>query len=101
MCGINGFNFQDEALIRRMNELTAHRGPDETAFFALPSVSFGHNRLSIIDLSERARQPMWDETKEIAIVFNGEIYNFKELRRSLESRYCFHSARDTEVILSA
>ncbi|MDO8499685.1 MAG: asparagine synthase (glutamine-hydrolyzing) [bacterium] len=101
MCGINGFNFSDEKLILEMNRLTSHRGPDETGFWLGKNISFGHNRLAIIDLSERGHQPMWDEQKSVAIIFNGEIYNFKELRAELETKYQFYSESDTEVIIYA
>ena len=100
MCGINGFTFKDENLIQKMNQKTSHRGPDETDFFVGDNISLGHNRLSIIDLSDKAHQPMWDHKKELVIIFNGEIYNFKELRKDLESKYNFQSQSDTEVILN-
>ena len=99
MCGINGFNFKDRELIVKMNQLTRHRGPDETCFWLGENVSLGHNRLSIIDLSPRADQPMWDAKKQVVVVFNGEIYNFKELKKELEKKYEFQSESDTEVIV--
>jgi len=101
MCGINGFNFKNQELILKMNQLTAHRGPDQTDFWLGDNASLGHNRLSIIDLSEKARQPMWDSERQLAIVYNGEIYNFQELRAELEKKYQFQSQSDTEVILYA
>lgn len=101
MCGINGFTWNDQRLIERMDRATGHRGPDQTRFWVGESISLGHNRLSIIDLSENANQPMWDAAGECAIVFNGEIYNFQELRRTLEGTYAFRSQSDTEVILNA
>lgn len=101
MCGINGFNFRDKELILKMNKSIGHRGPDQTDFWLGDSISFGHDRLSIIDLSERGKQPMWDERRELVIVFNGEIYNFQELRKDLEKKYNFVSQSDTEVILYA
>ena len=84
-----------------MNEQTRHRGPDQTDVWVGEKVSLGHNRLSIIDLSERGNQPMWDATRELVIIFNGEIYNFKELRQELKKKYSFRSQSDTEVILYA
>src|SRR3989338_1304087 len=84
-----------------MNRLTHHRGPDDTDFWLGKDISFGHNRLAIIDLSERGHQHMWDRQQEIAIIFNGEIYNFKELRRELKTKHQFFSDRDTEVIIYA
>ncbi len=102
MCAINGFNFKDEGLILKMNQATKHRGPDDAGIFLDDSVSLGHNRLSIIDLSFAGHQPMLSEDKNFAIVFNGEIYNFKELRKELEEKgYKFFSESDTEVILKS
>ena len=83
MCAINGFNFKDEALIYKMNEVTRHRGPDGSGVFCDGRISLGHNRLSIIDLSKAASQPMMSNNGHLAIVFNGEIYNFLELKKSL------------------
>lgn len=101
MCAINGFTYSDPDLIREMNRLTRHRGPDQTDQFVGENISLGHNRLAIIDLSERGKQPMWDAAGEIAIVFNGEIYNFQELKKDLEKTYQFQSNSDTEVLLYA
>ncbi|OGH70083.1 MAG: asparagine synthase (glutamine-hydrolyzing) [Candidatus Magasanikbacteria bacterium RIFCSPHIGHO2_01_FULL_47_8] len=101
MCGINGFNFKNEDLILKMNQATSHRGPDETAVWCADEISFGHNRLAIIDLSPRGAQPMWDAARELVIIFNGEIYNFQELRDELKNKYTFSSASDTEVMLYA
>lgn len=101
MCAINGFNFKDEDLIYKMNQITSHRGPDATGVFLDDGISFGHNRLSIIDLSDRASQPMSSFDGKQVIVFNGEIYNFKELKSELENYYSFKTESDTEVILAA
>jgi asparagine synthase (glutamine-hydrolysing) len=101
MCGINGFNFKDEDLIQKMNQKVAHRGPDDAGFFVSDNVSLGHQRLSIIDLSEKGHQPMISEDGKFVIVFNGEIYNFKEIRAKLSGKYQFVSETDTEVILNA
>ena len=104
MCGINGFNFSDEELIKKMNNKVKHRGPDDSGFWVDPSassgssMSLGHQRLSIIDLSERGHQPMQDD--KAVIVFNGEIYNFKEIKKEL-TNYNFKSNSDTEVILAS
>lgn len=100
MCGINGFNWQDENLIKSMNTKIAHRGPDDTGIFLSPGISFGHNRLSIIDLSSAAHQPMESLNGRYAITYNGELYNFKEIKTEL-SEYKFISNSDTEVILYA
>lgn len=84
----------------KMNKITSHRGPDRTSFWLDDGVSLGHNRLSIIDLSEGANQPMEDGAGDCIIVFNGEIYNFKELKKELSSVYEFKTKSDTEVILA-
>jgi asparagine synthase (glutamine-hydrolysing) len=100
MCGICGFNWRDEALVTRMNDQLVHRGPDQSGVHCDASVSLGHRRLSIIDLSERARQPMTNEDRSIWLVFNGEIYNFQELRRQLIAKgHHFVSESDSEVIV--
>lgn len=100
MCSINGFNFKDEGLIQKMMTLTEHRGPDDRGFYIDDNISLGHDRLSIIDLSEKARQPLWNEDKSAAIIFNGEIYNYRELRDDLLKKgHRFYSQSDTEVIL--
>lgn len=102
MCAINGFNFKDEGLIQKMNQATKHRGPDDSGIFLDDLISLGHNRLSIIDISRAAHQPMLSDDKNLAVVFNGEIYNFKELRKELEERgYKFFSQSDTEVLLKS
>lgn len=84
-----------------MNKVTAHRGPDGTDVFVADGISLGHNRLAIIDLSPLGAQPMKSSDGRFVITFNGEIYNFKELRAELEHKYTFHSSSDTEVILHA
>jgi len=83
-----------------MNRKIEHRGPDQDGVFLDNAVSLGHRRLSIIDLSPNARQPMFNEDRSLLIVFNGEIYNFQELKKDLEKRgHKFCSQSDTEVIL--
>ncbi|MBA4381376.1 MAG: asparagine synthase (glutamine-hydrolyzing) [Sideroxydans sp.] len=104
MCGIAGFsgNFSSDAL-RRMGERIAHRGSDSSGFFhsVEHGVGLAHRRLSIIDLSPAGSQPMSDASGEVAIVFNGEIYNFKELRAELEhAGFSFRGHSDTEVLLN-
>ncbi len=101
MCAINGFNFKNEALILKMNRVTSHRGPDGTGVFLDENISLGHNRLSIIDLSASAGQPMKSENGRFIIVFNGEIYNFNNLKKELLEFYKFNTNSDTEVILAA
>lgn len=102
MCGINGFNFEDKNLIERMNLKIKHRGPDDSGFFVGGGFSVGNDRLAIIDLSNRARQPMLNDDKSLAIVYNGEIFNFKDIRGRLEILgYKFNSDSDTEVLLKS
>ncbi len=113
MCGINGIvylrnssaNKPEEfhfSRIRKMNEEIAHRGPDGEGFFIEYPFVLGHRRLSIIDLSENGNQPMFNEDKSVAIVFNGEIYNYKELIPVLRNKgHVFRSKCDTEVIIHA
>lgn len=101
MCGINGFTFENKFAIEEMNKLLDHRGPDSNGTY-IEGISLGHTRLKIIDLSERAAQPMSDYEEKILLVFNGEIYNFKEIRKQLEEEgYKFKSDSDTEVIIHA
>ena len=100
MCAINGFNFNDKDLILKMNKITSHRGPDGTGVFLDDNISLGHNRLSIIDLSERSSQPMKSFDENFTIVFNGEIYNFQELKKEFQD-YPFKTKSDTEVVLAA
>ena len=102
MCGIIGFNWQDEILIRKMNNIIRHRGPDGEGFYVDKKISLGHRRLSIIDVSDKGKQPMCNEDETIWIVFNGEIYNFKEIKKNLiEKGHEFKSKTDTEVIIHA
>ena len=104
MCGIAGFiGDYPKPLLHAMNQSLAHRGPDDYGelFDAENRLGLSHRRLSIIDLSPRGRQPMWDETGQVAIVFNGEIFNYRECRKRLEgSGHAFKSDSDTEVILN-
>lgn len=100
MCGISGFNWKDEKKVRQMMSALSHRGPDAEGSHCAEGISFGHNRLSIIDLSREANQPMWDAQRELVIVYNGEIYNFQELKNELAAEYPFKTKSDTEVILA-
>ncbi|MHC4736022.1 MAG: asparagine synthase (glutamine-hydrolyzing), partial [Planctomycetota bacterium] len=98
MCGIAGFNWQDKSIIEEMARTMRHRGPDDEGFYVDGAISLGHRRLSIIDTSEKGRQPM--KFKNLVIVYNGEIYNFKQLREQLKAKgYAFTSDSDTEVVL--
>ena len=100
MCGINGITRKDKELISRMNAVIAHRGPDGEGVYEGDSVTLGHKRLAIIDTSERGAQPMKSADDSLVITYNGELYNYRELRREL-SHYPFKSETDTEVILAA
>jgi asparagine synthase (glutamine-hydrolysing) len=102
MCGIAGMTWKDEALVTRMTKVIAHRGPDQDGVYTDEFVSLGHRRLSIIDLSEHGRQPMSNEDGSVWVTYNGEIYNFQELRTALEAKgHVFRSRTDTEVIVHA
>jgi asparagine synthase (glutamine-hydrolysing) len=103
MCGITGYigNF-DQELLREMTSKLNHRGPDDQGIWQNSdnTIGFGHTRLSIQDLSSAGHQPMWTEDERFIIVYNGEVYNFKELKIELESKGIqFKSKTDTEVIL--
>lgn len=101
MCGINGFNWNDQGIIRAMNAAIKHRGPDDNGSYGDNTVSLGSVRLSIIDLSVAGHMPMSNEDESIWIVYNGEVYNFGEIRKGLETKHKFRSTTDTEVILHA
>jgi asparagine synthase (glutamine-hydrolysing) len=105
MCGINGiFHFETASLkpgcIERMNEVLSHRGPDAKGIFSDQHVELGHRRLSIIDTSESANQPMLSHDEKYVIVFNGEIYNYREVKKQLAD-YPYKTQGDTEVVLAA
>jgi asparagine synthase (glutamine-hydrolysing) len=107
MCGIAGLfdtrgdQTPHEELITRMTDAITHRGPDESGYHLEPGLALGHRRLSIIDIAS-GQQPLFNEKQSVAIVFNGEVYNFADLRPELESLgYRFHTHSDTEVILHA
>lgn len=100
MCGIHGFNREDHQLIDKMVAITRHRGKDSEGVLVDGGWSLGHNRLSILDLSTAGYQPMESRDERFVIVFNGEIYNFLEIRESLKNHgYKFQSDTDTEVVL--
>lgn len=114
MCGINGIlgienPEKGKLFLAKMNAKMAHRGPDDEGVYADANIALGQRRLSIIDLTSAGHQPMWSNDKRFCIVYNGELYNFKELKFDLEraSRgsedkpYHFISTSDTEVILAA
>ena len=105
MCGINGvisFKHQlDKSSLGDMSRMTIHRGPDSSNEIILNNnIYLQHNRLAIIDLNKRSEQPFFSQDKDYCIVFNGEIYNFIELRKDLlELGYSFRTSSDTEVLL--
>ena len=100
MCGINGIISKDknkEKLIKKMNQKINHRGPDAEGTYVDEYVALGHKRLSIIDL-KGGNQPIYNEDNSILIIYNGEVYNYKELKNDLKE-YKFKTNTDTEVIL--
>ena len=102
MCGIFGFaGSPDRQLLGRMAAAIVHRGPDDAGAFETPSVSLGHRRLSIID-REGGHQPVANEDETVWLVYNGEVYNYRELRAELEAAgHTFRTHCDSEVIVHA
>lgn len=106
MCGIAGIvsaasASADRALVERMTRTMAHRGPDAEGYFVRGHVALGHRRLKIIDL-EGGKQPLFNEDESVVVVFNGEIFNFQEIKTELESKgHQFRTHSDTEVIVHA
>lgn len=100
MCAINGITRGDRALVEAMNARTLHRGPEGSKAVEVSGVTLGQNRLAIIDLSPLGAQPMEDASGRYVIVYNGELYNYRELKAELQS-YPFKSQSDTEVLLAA
>lgn len=107
MCGISGYySFNDvfsETELHAMTDALAHRGPDAFGYFSDKIVGLGHRRLSIIDLSENANQPMHSSDDRYVMVYNGEVYNYREIATELKQKYKsdFHTSSDTEVIIEA
>src|SRR5438132_4311033 len=104
MCGVAGFwHFDkrpmDGAPLRRMTRALAHRGPDAEGYYEAPGIGLGHRRLSIIDLSTGG-QPLCNEDGSVWVAFNGEIFNYVELRADLEIRgHVFKTRSDTETLV--
>ncbi|HLD11034.1 MAG TPA: asparagine synthase (glutamine-hydrolyzing) [Candidatus Nanoarchaeia archaeon] len=99
MCGITGiFGEDNKDLIKIMTKSLDHRGPDQEGFYIDKNISLGYKRLAIIDLSEKGSQPMFNETKDLVLIFNGEIYNYKEIKKNLKN-HIFQSETDSEVII--
>jgi asparagine synthase (glutamine-hydrolysing) len=106
MCGINGIAYWKSgsdmhSVLGKMNDAIAHRGPDAEGVFVEGNIGLGHRRLSIIDTSAAGNQPFYSSDKNIVVVFNGEIYNYIELKEELQSDYHFLTSTDTEVIIAA
>lgn len=107
MCGFVGFadtklDIDKEKVIKDMADTIIHRGPDSEGYFIDDNAAFGFRRLQIIDLTEEASQPMYNEDKTCVMVFNGEIYNFQELRNDLQEKgHIFKSNTDSEAIIHA
>ena len=105
MCGISGVFGQKDAsrakeAVQRMNDALGHRGPDHAGLYDAPGVCLGHRRLSIIDLSTSANQPMHSDDGRWVLVFNGELYNYLEIKAQLKDQ-AFTTNSDTEVVLAA
>jgi asparagine synthase (glutamine-hydrolysing) len=102
MCGIAGYlGSYNPELLPLLGRTQAHRGPDHQAYWSADQVGLAHQRLSILDLSPSGHQPMWDERKRVVLIFNGEIYNYRELRQRLESAgVSFQGTSDTEVLVN-
>ena len=104
MCGIAGIigSAASENKLKPMLNIQQHRGPDHAGIYLKENqVALGHNRLSIIDLSEAAQEPFADNSKRYFLIFNGEIYNYLELKQELKPVYDFKTESDTEVLLAA
>src|SRR5687768_10255009 len=107
MCGIAGiFNTDGRPVsintLKRMTDSIIHRGPDGEGYWTNQCIGFGHRRLAIIDLSPLGHQPMQSDDGRFIIIYNGEVYNFMNIRIELESHgYKFHSRTDTEVLLKS
>jgi len=105
MCGVAGYinlngSTAKKSILKKMTDAIEHRGPDGEGFFLYENVAIGHRRLSIIDLSEKGSQPMFSDNKNLVVSYNGEIYNFKEIRKQLISLgHTFYSRTDSEVVL--
>ena len=98
MCGIFGFNWSDKTLLKKMNSVLTHRGPDDAAFYEDKNISLGMRRLSIIDL-KKGIYPVKNETEDIIAIFNGELYNYKEIRSDLVKKgHRFITDCDAEII---
>jgi len=102
MCGISGFystkSTPDIDVLERMNDCINYRGPDESGYFQDGPVGFSHRRLSIVGL-ETGQQPIFNEDDTVCVIFNGEIYNYQQLRRELSTKHTFTTETDTEILV--
>jgi asparagine synthase (glutamine-hydrolysing) len=108
MCGIFGIvqhrpgRTPDRERLELTARLLQHRGPDHHAVFSDDGIGFAQTRLALVDLNPRSNQPFWDRTGRYCLVYNGEIYDFRELRMELEADgVIFRTTSDTEVVLEA
>lgn len=107
MCGIVGWADKNEhppkEIVQKMCDILTHRGPDDNGLYESSDhkIILGHRRLSFLDLTSAGRQPMSDHQNNLHITFNGEIYNYIELKQQLKDSYTFHTDTDTEVLLAA
>ena len=103
MCGITGFTgsvIDRDKVIRNMTDVITHRGPDSSGVYQDDEISMGFRRLSIIDISQTGDQPIYNEDKSLVLTFNGEIYNYQDLRKELlEKGHVFTTKTDSEVLL--
>ena len=102
MCGLAGYiGSQQDGLIEKMTQTLFHRGPDDEGYYSDDEINLGFRRLSIIDI-DGGHQPMSTDDGNLLIIFNGEIYNYQELRVVLQKKgYSFHTKCDTEVLIKA
>jgi len=102
MCGIIGFNWKDKTVLQKAMAMLSHRGPDDEGFYLNDIISLGHKRLSIIDLTSAGRQPIIDDEERFYLIYNGEIYNYIELKEELKKYgHRFTTDTDSEVIIYA
>ena len=100
MCGICGISWTDKDLIKLMGNACKHRGPEQEGFYVDNNVSLCCERLCVMDLRDIGRQPIHNEDETVWAIHNGEIYNFRELRKGLEEKgHVFYSNTDTEVLV--
>ena len=100
MCGIAGYwGNGSEQILNKMIDAVSYRGPDYKGIFIHGQVGLAHRRLSIIDTTPTGHQPMFNEDKSVCIIFNGEIYNYKDLEKKLKNKHVFIGKSDTEIII--